>query len=162
MTKMIGLKKFVSNELLQIALLLSIIRHRNDNFINNNFEYESPTVGVGGREEWNHTNVLIQHNSIHPKSIVNYQEDLIHELNALGRYNRIDFTSDVTAYLLNVNETAGNLPLPSIGDNSTGQLPSEPAQSSTAGVDNGRTSDGEPKTSELSKEVSHGLVNSSA
>uniref|UniRef100_A0A8D8LVM7 Segmentation protein cap'n'collar n=1 Tax=Cacopsylla melanoneura TaxID=428564 RepID=A0A8D8LVM7_9HEMI len=150
---MIGLKKFVSNELLQIALLLSLLRARNDSFIAPNFECESPTVaGVGGRE-WNHTSErTFVHNpvaAIHPKSIVNYQEDLIAELNALGRYNRIDFASpDVTAYLLNVNESTASLPLPSLGEElSVQQEAAQPAQSSRTGE--GQDGDDKP---ELSKE----------
>lgn len=146
--KMIGLKKFVSNELLQIALLLSIIRHRSDPLINSNIEFESPTVGVGGRSEWNQSNVYVSHNPIHPKSIVNYPEDLIHELNSLGRYNRIDFSSDVTAYLLNVNETVGHSPVPSGGEG--GALPSQPAASSTEASNE---AEDDAKGVELSKEV---------
>lgn len=113
---MLNLKKFYSDELLQIALLLSLMRVDPDSYLG----IDMQTVNVGSLDlnngsNWNndaHHTIIHRPAFVHPKNLdsilLNYERDLFEDLNALGRYNIINNArNDIHAYLLNVNETAG-------------------------------------------------------
>ncbi|CAG9855114.1 unnamed protein product [Phyllotreta striolata] len=105
---MLCLKKVYRDELLQLALLLSILRVNNDSFydnIYNNLDFDNGT-------SWRSiTPAFLRSQYVSPKSLdsvlLNYQRDLFADLNSLGRFNGGNFRHpDVTTYLLNIDRTA--------------------------------------------------------
>ncbi|XP_066598516.1 segmentation protein cap'n'collar isoform X3 [Prorops nasuta] len=110
--KMLCLKKLYREELLQLALLLSLLRVDPESYLG----LDVHTIGVGSLDLHNgsgwHTDAhTIVHRPmyVHPKSLdsmlLNYERDLFEELNSLGRYNRMNSGfNDVHAYLLNIEE----------------------------------------------------------
>lgn len=131
---MLGLKKLYREELLQLALLLSLLRVDPESYLGIDIQ----GIGVGlldlnNGSGWHTDAHTIIHRPvfIHPKNpdtmLLNYERDLFEELNSLGRYNRVrsGFNSaNIHAYLLNVEN---------IGQNSSVAGPS-------IGVDTGRNS----------------------
>ncbi|XP_039282472.1 segmentation protein cap'n'collar isoform X2 [Nilaparvata lugens] len=109
---MLCLKKVYRDELLQIAILLSLLRvDRNAHLYDG---YDLPAIGVGIDD------LDVIHESprglgeirVHPKNLdsilINHEQRVFDELNSLGRYNRINaLHQDVTAYLLNVDGEDG-------------------------------------------------------
>ncbi|XP_033340097.1 NFE2 like bZIP transcription factor cap-n-collar isoform X2 [Megalopta genalis] len=110
---MLCLKKLYSEELFQLALLLSLLRVDPEAY----FGLDVQTIGVGSLDLNNgsgwHTDAhTIVHRPmfVHPKNLdsvlLNYERDLFEDLNSLGRYNRMNSgLNDIHAYLLNVEET---------------------------------------------------------
>lgn len=133
---MFNLKKYFTDELLQVALILSLLR-----IDRRSLEYNVPVIGIGTNNltsTWDQSNILVRREgSIHPKSIdsilLNYEQEVFHELNSLGRYGRI-FESlssrNLTAFLLNVDEP----PVPEEGDDEAASS-EPPADSSGSGAD---------------------------
>jgi len=106
------MKKLYREELLQLALLLSLLRVDPNSYLGLDIQ----TIGVGSLDLNNgsgwHTDHTIVHRPmfIHPKNpdsmLLNYQRDLFEELNSLGRYNRMNSgLNAIQAYLLNVEES---------------------------------------------------------
>ena len=112
---MLNLKKFYSDELLQLALLLSLLRVDPESYLGLDIQ----TIGVNSLDLYNgsgwHTDshtIIHRPAFVHPKNLdsmlLNYERDLFEDLNALGRYNRINIeNNDIHAYLLNIEEKAG-------------------------------------------------------
>ncbi|XP_058801155.1 endoplasmic reticulum membrane sensor NFE2L1-like isoform X1 [Phymastichus coffea] len=112
---MLNLKKFYSDELLQLALILSLLRVDPDSYLGLDIQ----TIGVGSLDlnngsGWHTDSHTIVHRPafVHPKNLdsilLNYERDLFEDLNALGRYNRINAAhNDIHAYLLNIDDKAG-------------------------------------------------------
>ncbi|KAG5324308.1 CNC protein, partial [Pseudoatta argentina] len=109
---MLCMKKLYREELLQLALLLSLLRVDPNSYLGLDIQ----TIGVGSLDLNNgsgwHTDHTIIHRPmfIHPKNpdsmLLNYQRDLFEELNSLGRYNRMNSgLNAIQAYLLNVEES---------------------------------------------------------
>lgn len=105
---MLCLKKVYRDELLQLAILLSLLRV--DRRSSLGYDYDSPAIGVGidDIQGWEQSHSLVRRDiQIHPKSLdsvfLNYEQQVFDDLNSLGRYNRINSVQDVTAYLLNVD-----------------------------------------------------------
>ncbi len=107
---MFNLKKYFTDELLQIALILSLLR-----IDRRSLEYNVPAIGIGTSNfssSWDQSTILVRREgSIHPKSVdsvlLNYEQEVFHELNSLGRYSPIFdalVSRNLTAYLLNVDE----------------------------------------------------------
>ncbi|XP_065200980.1 endoplasmic reticulum membrane sensor NFE2L1 [Planococcus citri] len=107
---MFNLKKYFTDELLQVALILSLLR-----IDRRSLEYDVPVIGIGTNNltsSWDQSNILVRREgNVHPKSIdsvlLNYEQEVFHELNSLGRYNTIFdslISRNLTAYLLNVDE----------------------------------------------------------
>ncbi|XKL69317.1 hypothetical protein PGB90_007086 [Kerria lacca] len=105
-----NLKKYFTDELLQVALILSLLR-----IDRRSLEYNVPAIGIGTNNltsTWDQSNILVRREgNIHPKSIdsilLNYEQEVFNELNSLGRYSTIFDTltsRNLTAYLLNVDE----------------------------------------------------------
>lgn len=106
--KMLCLKKVYRDELLQLAILLSLLRV--DRRSSLGYDYDTPAIGVGidDIQGWEQSHSLVRRDvQIHPKSLdsvlLNYEQQLFDDLNSLGRYNRINSLQDVTAYLLNID-----------------------------------------------------------
>lgn len=154
---MLCLKKIYGDELLQLALLLSLLRVDPESY----FGYDIPAVGVGIHDltsgtSWAHAQAIIPHRVfVHHKNLdsilLNYEREVFEDLNSLGRYNRIHtHNSDVTAYLLNIDgaipsssfDTSGaGLPVETNSDREVhasisglSEVNSSPSSSSTAGT----------------------------
>lgn len=111
---MLCLKKVYRDELLQLAILLSLLRVERRSYLS--YDYDVPAIGVGvdDIQGWDHSHSLVRRDvQIHPKNLdsmlVNYEQQVFDDLNALGRYNRINSLQDVTAYLLNINGNSENI-----------------------------------------------------
>ncbi|XP_029156930.1 segmentation protein cap'n'collar isoform X1 [Nylanderia fulva] len=109
---MLCIKKLYREELLQLALLLSLLRVDPESYLGLDIQ----TLNVGSLDLNNgsgwHTDHTIIHRPmfVHPKNpdsmLLNYQRDLFEELNSLGRYNRMNSgLNAIHAYLLNVDES---------------------------------------------------------
>lgn len=105
---MLCLKKVYRDELLQLAILLSLLRV--DRRSSLGYDYDVPAIGVGidDIQGWDQSHSLVRRDiQIHPKNLdsvlLNYEQQVFDDLNSLGRYNRINSLQDVTAYLLNVD-----------------------------------------------------------
>lgn len=122
--KMLSLKKFYREELLQLALLLSLLRVDPNSYLGIDIQ----TIGVGSLDlnngsGWHLDAHTIVHRPVfvHPKNLdsmlLNYERDIFEDLNSLGRYNRLNSApNDIHAYLLNVEDsgTDSAVPGPSI------------------------------------------------
>ncbi|XP_057656742.1 segmentation protein cap'n'collar isoform X1 [Diorhabda carinulata] len=136
---MLCLKKVYRDELLQLALLLSILRVNHDSIYDNiydNLDYDNGT-------SWRSiTPAVLRSHYVNPKSLdlvlLNYQRDLFADLNSLGRFNRDTFRhSNVTTYLLNIDRTspgANNDPLPNVPQNQTENVNEEASNSLEMGI----------------------------
>ncbi|XP_011341454.1 segmentation protein cap'n'collar isoform X2 [Ooceraea biroi] len=109
---MLCIKKLYREELLQLALLLSLLRVDPESYLGLDIQ----SIGVGSLDLNNgsgwHTDHTIIHRPmfVHPKNpdsmLLNYQRDLFAELNSLGRYNRMNSgLNAIHAYLLNIEES---------------------------------------------------------
>jgi hypothetical protein len=142
---MLNLKKLYSDELLQLALLLSLLRVDPDSYLGLDIQ----TIGVGSLDlnngsGWHTDSHTIVHRPafVHPKNLdsvlLNYERDLFEDLNSLGRYNRINAAhNDIHAYLLNIDERAGpSVIITDVSDNTTNAtspdppMPSQPVNES--------------------------------
>lgn len=104
---MLCFKKSYRDELLQLALVLSILRLHDDSFYDNdlfntiNLDYDNGTI-------WQRiTPGILRTNYVNPKSLdsvlMNYERELFDDLNSLGRFTRTSYRyPDVTTYLLNI------------------------------------------------------------
>lgn len=110
---MLCIKKLYHEELLQLALLLSLLRVNPISYLGLDIQ----TIGVGSLDlnngsGWHTDSHTIVHRPmyVHPKNpdsmLLNYQRDLFAELNSLGRYNRMNSgLNDIHAYLLNIEQS---------------------------------------------------------
>lgn len=105
---MLCLKKVYRDELLQLAILLSLLRVDRQSYLS--YDYDTPAIGVGidDIQGWDQSHSLVRRDiQIHPKNLdsvlLNYEQQVFDDLNSLGRYNRINSLQDVTAYLLNID-----------------------------------------------------------
>ena len=96
---MLCLKKVYTEDLLQLAILLSLLRtHRNVDWA-----YNAPMIGIGGDDMERALSNL--RNELHPKSydsaLFDFEEQVFRDLNSLGRYSRTisDTYQNVTAYI---------------------------------------------------------------
>lgn len=107
---MFNLKKYFTDELLQVALILSLLR-----IDRRSLEYNVPAIGISTNNltsTWDQSNILVRREGrIHPKSIdsllLNYEQEVFEELNSLGRYSTIFDTltpRNLAAYLLSVDD----------------------------------------------------------
>ncbi|XP_020293710.1 uncharacterized protein LOC109859656, partial [Pseudomyrmex gracilis] len=132
---MLCVKKLYREELLQLALLLSLLRVDPESYLG----LDIRTLNVGsldltnGSSGW-HTDHTIIHRPmfLHPKNpdsmLLNYQRDLFEELNSLGRYNRMNSgLNAIHAYLLNIDES-------NIDEDSAGPSVSVPTSTETPTV----------------------------
>ncbi|XP_015585303.1 segmentation protein cap'n'collar isoform X2 [Cephus cinctus] len=114
---MLCLKKLYREELLQLALLLSLLRVDPDAYLGLDIQ----TIGVGSLDLNNgsgwHTDahtIVHRPTYVHPKNLdsvlLNYERDLFEDLNSLGRYNRLNSAqNNIHAYLLNIEDAGRNI-----------------------------------------------------
>ncbi|CAH1256146.1 unnamed protein product [Diabrotica balteata] len=139
---MLCLKKMYRDELLQLALLLSILRVNHDSIYDNiydNLDFDNGT-------SWRSINpAVLRSHYVNPKSLdsvlLNYQRDLFADLNSLGRFNSGGFRHpDVTTYLLNIERTASGasndtLAIPVVPQNQSDNIVTEePTDSLDMGI----------------------------
>ncbi|CAG9577656.1 unnamed protein product [Danaus chrysippus] len=109
---MIALKKLYGDELLRLALVLSLLKNPEE-------YHELETQQLAGLHITNGTDWSLEHEArtlirprhVHPKSLdhilINYERQLFEELNSLGRYNYLEindrpwYNQPVYTYLLN-------------------------------------------------------------
>lgn len=110
---MLSLKKVYRDELLQLALILSLLRVHPESYLETDIYSGVNNLDLDNGTSWRSysRNVLRSH-FIHPKNLdsvlLNYEREVFADLNSLGRYNRENLLSrDVTAYLLNIERTSG-------------------------------------------------------
>lgn len=130
---MMGLKKVYRDELLQIAIIVSLLRVDPNSYLG----HLTQPVGILTDDVYNDSSwsgldpVISRRFYIHPKCVdsvlLDYERDIFEDLNALGRYNRTNAHSDITAYLLNVDGSTGVQVEPSV--------PSAPAEVAAAADD---------------------------
>jgi len=149
---MFNLKKYFTDELLQVALILSLLR-----IDRRSLEYNVPVIGIGTNNltsTWDQPNILVhRERRIHPKSIdsllLDYEQEVFHELNSLGRYSPVFNSRDLTAYLLSVEE-----PPQTVIDNAEQTASSESSASSVTPEDMGTLHRKNIDSGQLSQEVS--------
>lgn len=157
---MLGLKKLYREELLQLALILSLLRVDPESYLG----LDMQSIGVGSLDLHNgsgwHTDTrTIVHRPyfVHPKNLdsvlLNHERDLFEDLNSLGRYNRMNArNNDIHAYLLNVEESTRDPVVVTPGPS----IPNASSDSARYNLDNGTNSNEEtPATApaELTQEV---------
>lgn len=109
---MIALKKLYGDELLRLALVLSLLKANPEEY----FELETQQLAglhISNGSDWSHeqeSRTLIRPRFVHPKSLdhilVNYERQLFDELNSLGRYNNYQnndriYFNEIHTYLVN-------------------------------------------------------------
>ncbi|XP_053978955.1 segmentation protein cap'n'collar isoform X2 [Hylaeus anthracinus] len=142
---MVCIKKMYREELLQLALLLSLLRVDPESYLGLDIQ----TIGVGSLDlnngsGWHNDAHTIIHRPtfVHPKNLdsilLNYERDLFEDLNSLGRYNTLNSgLNNIHAYLLNIEDSTGDTAIagPSIPTDpdrnpdppNSSQSPNEPA-----------------------------------
>lgn len=112
---MLSLKKVYRDELLQLALILSLLRGNSDPYLENNLFNNTQNHDFDNGTSWRSlTPSVLRSHYVHPKSLdsvlLNYEREIFADLNLLGRYNRDSYRHpDVTAYLLNIERTSAPL-----------------------------------------------------
>ncbi|XP_023246315.1 segmentation protein cap'n'collar isoform X2 [Copidosoma floridanum] len=140
---MLSLKKFYGDELLQLALLLSLLRVDPDSYLGLDIQtIRVGSLGLNSGSGWHTDARTIVHRPVyvHPKNLdsllLSYERDLFEDLNALGRYNRINSAhNDIHAYLLNVNDKAGTSTEATIDDAGNDTSPNPPQTTQTPLLD---------------------------
>ncbi|CAK1592065.1 unnamed protein product [Parnassius mnemosyne] len=113
---MIALKKLYGDELLRLALVLSLLKSNPDEYLQDETQQLIAGLNISNGSDWSlepETRTLIRPRFVHPKSLdnilINYERQLFEELNSLGRYAnsyiennvRIRSNSVLHTYLLN-------------------------------------------------------------
>ncbi|XP_075989736.1 uncharacterized protein LOC142985437 isoform X3 [Anticarsia gemmatalis] len=113
---MISLKKLYGDELLRLALVLSLLKVDPSDYLENETQQMIAGLHISNGSDWSpehEARTLIRPRFIHPKSLdnvlINYERELFEELNALGRYgnsyleynDRIRTRPVLHTYLLN-------------------------------------------------------------
>lgn len=157
---MLCLKKVYSDELLQLALFLSLLRVYPESYFEIDPYINVNGLDIGNGTSWrSHSTNALRSHYVHPKSLdsilLNYEREVFADLNSLGRYNRINtiHNLNITAYLLNVDRgntntnTTDQQPHPDISSNAR-RNDDEPS-----GLDATLTESSEAPIMELTQEV---------
>lgn len=142
---MLSLKKVYRDELLQLALILSLLRSHPDTSFESDLFNSIGNYDMDNGTSWRTItpNVLRSH-YLHPKSLdsvlLNYEREVFADLNSLGRYNRAEVfhRPNITAYLLNVDRTTATAAesVPPIAAQQIEEVVSNQATSASDGNDN--------------------------
>lgn len=150
---MLCFKKSYRDELLQLALVLSILRLNEDSFYENdlfntvNLDYNNGTI-------WQTiTQPSLRSHYVNPKSLdsvlINYERELFADLNSLGRFARTNYRyPNVTTYLLNIERNA-----PATDQDSL-PVPNQPQNQSPEALNNSETPGNSIDGLSLTQEVS--------
>lgn len=110
---MLTLKKVYRDELLQFALLLSLLRVNPEYYFEQDLFSSISDLDFDNGTSWRSfaTSTLRPH-YVHPKNLdsvlLNYERELFADLNSLGRYNPVQsfhHNQNITAFLLSVDRT---------------------------------------------------------
>jgi hypothetical protein len=93
---MLSLKKVYRDELLQLALILSLLRGNSGPYLENDLFNNTPNYDFDNGTSWRSlTPTVLRSHFVHPKSLdsvlLNYERELFADLNLLGRYNRDNY-----------------------------------------------------------------------
>ncbi|XP_018327033.1 segmentation protein cap'n'collar isoform X2 [Agrilus planipennis] len=147
---MISLKKRCRDELLHLALILSLLRVSPEISLENDPFGIVTDLDLNNGTTWRYINPnVLRSHYVHPKNLdsvlLNYEQEVFADLNLLGRYDRINIiqNQNITSYLLNVNNTTTNSdssaptqPLPPVHIPSNDQTPTiEGSSLNAAGID---------------------------
>lgn len=109
---MLGLKKVYRDELLQLALILSLLRVHPESYFDNELFNSVDNLDLDNGTSWRSFGTsILRSQYIHPKSfdsvLLNYEREVFADINSLGRYNRPNPIQplNITAYLLNVDRS---------------------------------------------------------
>ncbi|CAH0757745.1 unnamed protein product [Diatraea saccharalis] len=90
---MIALKKLYGDELLRLALVLSLLKANPNDYLEAETQQLLTGLHISNGSDWSlehEARTLIRPRYVHPKSLdnilINYERDLFEELNSLGRY----------------------------------------------------------------------------
>lgn len=168
---MMSLKKLYGEELLQLTIILSLLRVDPDSYLGSELPISVESNDFGS--SWGQSTAHI-HNShsqfhrrlyVHPKCIdsvlLNYEQELFADLNALGRYNRLNdlhhnvHNRNITAYLLNVETSSHLSPANAEDERTSSTAPVEEPGASVPGTSLETLTDDAvtPPASELTQEV---------
>lgn len=112
---MLSLKKVYRDELLQLALILSLLRVHPESYFENDLYNSVNNLDLDNGTSWrSFSRNSLRSYFVHPKSLdsvlLNYEREVFADLNSLGRYNRDNIlNNNVTAYLLNIERTTAPL-----------------------------------------------------
>ncbi|XP_047522348.1 segmentation protein cap'n'collar-like isoform X1 [Pieris napi] len=111
---MIALKKLYGDELLRLALVLSLLKANPEEFLEIETQQMLTGLHISNGSDWSleqEARTLIRPRFVHPKSLdsilINHERQLFEELNSLGRYNyrinndRIWHNQAIHTYLVN-------------------------------------------------------------
>lgn len=91
---MIALKKLYGDELLRLALVLSLLKANPNDYLEQETQQITAGLYISNGTDWsleNEARTLIRPTYVHPKSLdnilINYERQLFEELNSLGRYH---------------------------------------------------------------------------
>ena len=146
-----NLKKMLGNELLQLALMLSLLRVDPDSWLSSRAghdNYDTSDLINNGSDVWTQTQFGDSMNfggiggdmspRLHPKSMDSlldrFQNEILEDLNSLGRYNRISLYQgmpvEISAYVVNTPEPVPN----GSGSGSSGGGENRPETDSDSGI----------------------------
>lgn len=134
---MLSLKKVYRDELLQLALILSLLRGNSGPYFENDLFNNASNYDFDNGTSWRSLSpTVLRSHFVHPKNLdsvlLNYERELFADLNLLGRYNRDNYRhSDVTAYLLNIDRTSAPVDVPPPIENEPVGLPAAEASAGT-------------------------------
>ncbi|XP_048480182.1 segmentation protein cap'n'collar isoform X3 [Plutella xylostella] len=103
---MIALKKLYGDELLRLALVLSLLKADPNEYLENETQLMAG-LHISNGTDWSEqeARTLVRPRFVHPKSLdnilINYERELFEELNSLGRYN--SHNSEYNARMWNRN-----------------------------------------------------------
>lgn len=90
---MIALKKFYGDELLRLALVLSLLKADPNDYLERETQQMITGLHISNGSDWSaehEARTLVRPRYVHPKSLdnilINYERELFEELNSLGRY----------------------------------------------------------------------------
>ncbi|CAH1121029.1 unnamed protein product [Ceutorhynchus assimilis] len=116
---MLCLKKGYRDELLQLALIISLLRVNQDSLFDYDMLDGADDLDYNNGTTWRSsiTPTVLRSHYVNPKSLdavlLNYERELFDDLNSLGRYNRGGFRHpEVHTYLLNIERSAVAAPNP--------------------------------------------------
>lgn len=121
---MIALKKLYGDELLRIALVLSLLRSDPNAYLDRDTLLSAGELHISNGSDWSveqEARTLIRQRFVHPKSLdnilINYERDLFQELNSLGRYSvRSNNEPMWRLHTYLVNNVATDLVVPSLAN----------------------------------------------
>lgn len=153
---MIALKKLYGDELLRLALVLSLLKANPEEYLETETQQMLTGLHISNGSDWSlehEARTLIRPRFVHPKSLdnilVNHERQLFQELNSLGRYNyrvnndRIWHNQAIHTYLVNNVSTVATGP-PSEAEQTEDAVSSDENVAQEVKISNEETETGQP------------------